>query len=99
MIGGMFTEDPGDELRTERGLKKDEMALLIKHIGEYGPHAAAKNAGFRKDDIIVSIDGKTTRLSESAMLGYLIQNKKPGEKVKATVLRGGQRMELMVPVQ
>lgn len=99
MIGGMFTEDPGDELRAERGLKKDEMALLIKHIGEYGPHAAAKNAGFKVDDVITSIDGKTARLSESALLGYLIQNKKPGEKVKATVLRGGQRMELMVPVQ
>lgn len=99
MIGGMLTEDLSDEVRTERGLKKEELAMLIKHVGQYGPHAAARNAGFKVNDIITGLDGKTTRMTESTMLGYLIQHKKPGEKVKAVVLRGDQRVELMLPMQ
>lgn len=99
MIGGLESADLNDETRTQRGLKKDDMALLIKFLGQFGPSAGAKNAGFKVQDVITEMDGKTTRITESAMLAYLIQTKKPGEKVKVAVLRGGQRVELMLPMQ
>ncbi len=99
MIGGLLTEDLSDELRKERGLDNTTLALLIKHVGQFGPHAAAKNAGFKVNDLIVELDGKKDRLTESALLGNLIQNKKPGDKIKTTVLRGNQRMDLMLPMQ
>lgn len=99
MIGGLLSEDLSDEVRAERGLNKESMALLIKHVGQFGPHAAAKNAGFKVNDLIIELDGKADRTTESAMLGRLIQNKKPGVKVKTVVLRGDQRLELMLPMQ
>lgn len=99
MIGGILTEDLSDEIRKERGLNQEGLGLLIKHVGQFGPHAAAKNAGFKVNDVIVELDGETKRISESAMLGYLVQHKKPGEKVKTVVLRGDQRVELTLPMQ
>ena len=78
---------------------KDQMALRVKYVGEYGTHAAAKKAGFKKDDVIVLLDGKSTRLTEGEMIGDMLQNHLPGEQVKATVVRGSDRMEFLLPMQ
>jgi hypothetical protein len=97
--GGLQLTDLGDEERVRRNLPKDGLALLVKHVGQYGKHAAAKNAGFQKDDVIVALAGDTRRASEGQVIGRLLQTTKPGGKVKATVLRGGQRLELNLPMQ
>lgn len=97
-LGGLYLEDLSDEERARRGLGPDGMALFVKHAGEYGKHAAAKNAGFRKEDVLVEIDGVTERLSESRLIGRLLK-KKPGERVHAAVLRGEERFELSWPIQ
>ena len=62
-------------------------------------HAAAKKAGFEKDDIIVEIAGLTERLSEGEYIGRMLQGHSIGENVKATVLRGDKRLELTMPMQ
>ncbi|HAV60846.1 MAG TPA: peptidase [Verrucomicrobiales bacterium] len=98
-LGGMFLEDLSDESRSERGLGTDGLALFAKHVGQYGEHAAAKKAGFQKDDVIVALDGITRRTSESELIGYLLTKRQPGERVKATVLRDGQRLEFSFPMQ
>jgi hypothetical protein len=97
--GGLVLEDLSDEIRNERKIGSGQMALLVKFVGQYGKHAAAKNAGFAKDDVITELDGKSNRLTESQVLGYLLQNYKQGKVVKASVLRGEQRLELSLPVQ
>jgi len=97
--GGLLLEDLSDEDRAKQNIAKDKMALFIKHAGEYGEHAAAKKAGFRKDDIIVELEGSDRRTTESDVIGKMIRNHKPGEKVAATVLRGSERVNLMLPVQ
>ena len=51
--GGLVLEDLADEERSRRGLGAQAMALFVKGVGQYGKHAAAKNAGFQKDDVIV----------------------------------------------
>ena len=61
--------------------------------------AAAKKAGFQKEDVIVAIDGLTKRTSESELIGYLLLKRQPGERVKATVLRGAERLEFSFPMQ
>ena len=33
------------------------------------------------------------------MIGQLLQNTKPGDKMKAAVLRGDKRVELILPMQ
>ena len=97
--GGMVLEDLAAEERTRRGLGEQEMALFVKGLGQYGKQAAAKNAGFQKEDVIVQIDGSSARTTESELLGRLLVKHSAGEQVKATVLRGSQRLELSLPMQ
>jgi serine protease Do len=97
--GGLVLEDLADETRTSRGIAADKMALMVKSVGQYGKHAAARNAGFKKDDLIVEFAGRTDRVTEGEFMGQMLQKHLPGEKVKAAVLRGGQRVELMMPMQ
>jgi S1-C subfamily serine protease len=75
------------------------MALRVRHVGQYGPHAAAKQAGFQKDDIVVEFDGRTDLLRETDVLAHGVTARRPGERVSATVLRGGKRLALKLPMQ
>jgi len=99
VTGGLVLEDLTDEERSRRNLGNQEMALNVKHVGQYGKHAAGKIAGFQKDDVIVQIAGESKRITESELIGHLLQNHQVGEKVKATVLRGSERVELSLPMQ
>lgn len=98
-FGGMKMDDLPDEERASLGLDKTQMALRIFHVGEYGPHAAAKKAGFKKDDILIQIGGLKQRITESAIIGDLLQHHLPGEKIPAVILRGKERVELKLPQQ
>ena len=97
--GGMVLVDLTDAERETRKLDRDSLALNVKRVGEYGIHAAAKKAGFQKDDILVSMDGITKRMSESEIIGQLLRNHPQKGDVKATVLRGDKRLELTLPMQ
>jgi serine protease Do len=97
--GGVLFEELNDEERKQAGLEPDRLALRAKHVGEYGEHAAAKNAGFRNGDILVELDGQTDRLRETDLLTRLINERKPGDKVPSVVLRDGKRIELKLPIQ
>jgi hypothetical protein len=98
-LGGMLLEELSETDRETRGLKKDQLALRAKHVGEYGEHAAAKKAGFKKDDVLVEIESSTARQSESELIGRMLRDHKPGEAIKAVVLRGNDRIELAWPIQ
>jgi serine protease Do len=98
-LGGMILEDLADEDRAKLGIAKDRMALRAKGVGAFGKHAAAKNAGFVKDDVITELDGSSARITESGVIGKLMKDHKAGERVKTTVLRGDKRVELMLPIQ
>ena len=97
--GGMTLEDLPDADRTAHGLDSNGLSLLVKGVGQYGKHAAAKNAGFQKNDVIVKVDGDATRRTEGEFIGWLIQQRRPGDKVPVTVLRGQKRIELKLPMQ
>jgi len=98
-LGGLLLEDLPDEERQSRSLKSEDMALRIQHVGEYNEHAAAKKAGFKKDDIIIQAAGSSKRETESALIGRLLADKKPGDLIPATVLRGTDRLNLQWPIQ
>lgn len=98
-LGGMRLQDLTDEERVARGLGKDKLGLHVQGLGQYGKHAAAKNAGFRKDDVLLEIEGSSARLTEGELIGQLLQKTKPGQRTKAVVLRGNERVELMLPMQ
>lgn len=97
--GGLVLEDVPDAERGALSLEKDKLALRVKHVGQYNKHAAAKNAGWQKDDVLVELDGQSARLTEGALIGQLLRTRQAGEKVSATVLRGGKRVSLTLPMQ
>lgn len=92
--GGMFSESLGAEERAKRGLAGNALALFVKHVGQYAPHNIAQRAGLKKDDVIVEFDGLKSQMTESELLAYIAQKKKPGDNVALTVLRGGQPQKL-----
>lgn len=98
-LGGLYLEDLSDEARQQAGIPADKLALRVKHAGEFGPHAAAKQAGFRKEDVIVAYNGDERRLREADLLRAGVQRHRPGDRVAATVLREGRRLELQIPIQ
>ena len=99
VTGGLVLEELSPKERTKAGVPGDGMALRVRHVGQFGPHAAAKNAGFRQGDIVVSFDGKTDLPRETDLLAYAVNAHKPGEKVQVVVRRGEERIELTLPMQ
>ncbi|MEZ0387886.1 MAG: Trx7/PDZ domain-containing (seleno)protein [Verrucomicrobium sp.] len=98
-LGGLRIEPISTEGRAERGMPMDTLALMVLNVGQYGMHAAAKNAGFLKGDVIVECDGLKKKMGESELIDHLLQTRFPGEKVKVTVLRNAQRIDLDLPMQ
>ncbi|HEY7426207.1 MAG TPA: Trx7/PDZ domain-containing (seleno)protein, partial [Gemmataceae bacterium] len=97
--GGMVLEELSKEERKKAGLSEREMALRVRYVGQFGPHAAAKKAGFQPGDVLVSFDGKTDLLRETDLLAYAVNAHKPGAKVAVIVRRGKERIELTLPMQ
>ena len=98
-FGGLVLEEPTDEERAKLGIAKDHMALRAKGVGQYGKHAAAKHAGWLKEDVITELDGSSERITEGTAIGRLLRAHKPGDKVNAKVLRAGKSIELSLPIQ
>ena len=99
VTGGLVLVPLSAEERQTHGLPADEMALQIKHVGQYGPHAAGKNAGFQTGDILVSYDGRTDLTTDSDVLRYGVTKRQPGDLVSVEILRGSERKTLKLPMQ
>jgi hypothetical protein len=98
--GGMLLEAVPPEDRKGAGLPETGMALRVKYGGgQSGPHGAARKAGFREGDVLVSFDAKTDLLRETDFLVYAVTQHKPGDQVRVTVLREGQKVDLVLPMQ
>jgi hypothetical protein len=99
VTGGLVLEELSDADRRKLDLPDSTLALRITHVGQYGAHAAGKQAGFKQGDVFVAVDGRNERLTESGLLARLINAKRIGDKVPVTVLRGGERVNLTLPIQ
>ena len=97
--GGLVLEDLADAQRLKTKLGTRELALLVKHVGQYGEHAVAKRAGFQKGDIIVEVPGLRGRSSETDYLATILASKMRGDSMLIGVLRRGRRLELRLRLQ
>ncbi len=97
--GGMVLDELSDQQRREMNLSDTSMALNVKHVGQYGDHAAAKKAGFREGDIILAFDGHDDLNTEASLLRYGVTKRKAGDVVDVTVLRNGDRKTMRLPMQ
>jgi hypothetical protein len=99
VTGGLLLEEISAKDRKAAGSPAEGMALRVKHVGQYGPHAAAKQAGFQEGDVIIAYDGRTDLLRDSDLLAYGATKTRPGDKVTVKLLRGGQEQTLQLPMQ
>ncbi|MDX1963706.1 MAG: Trx7/PDZ domain-containing (seleno)protein [Pirellulales bacterium] len=93
--GGMLLEAATDR---PADLPDERMALLVKHVGEYEPHDVAKQAGFKKGDMIISFAGRTDLPRETDLLVHALGDLRPGTNVPVTILREGREIKLELPV-
>lgn len=99
VTGGLRLTAASDEKRGELGIDSLSMALEVTHVGQYGKHALAKRAGFRKGDVIVAYDGETDLMRESDLLAYGAQSCMPGQQVSITFYRDRERQTLKLLMQ
>ena len=97
--GGIKLEPLGDDEKTKAGIDSETLALRAEHVGQYGAHAAAKRAGFRKGDVLVQVGDFKSNMSESELLVQIAKATKPGDKLPTVVLRDGKRLRLNLPTQ
>ncbi len=97
--GGLSLETAPAEIRKELPIADDQMALLVRHVGQYGAHATAKRQGFAVNDIIVSYDGRRDLSRETDLLAYVLRNRKAGDRVTVEYLRDGQLRQAELPIQ
>lgn len=97
--GGMVLEELTSAERQELQLEDGKMALRAKYVGQYGPHAAAKSAGFEKGDVIVAYDNQTNLLREADLIAYGLKETRPRQVIPVQVKRGGRTLTLRLPMQ
>lgn len=97
--GGMQLVPATDEERRSAGVASGKMALTAKHVGEYGDHAVAKLAGLQPGDVIVGFDGRNDFNSETALIAYGVQKKKPGDDVDVRFVRDGKDRSARIRLQ
>lgn len=94
MRHGLALNPLTNEQKQHHGIAANDMALAVKDIFQNA--VPLQQAGLRKGDVIVAVDGKTG-MNESQFLAHIRLNHPPGDKINLTVLRGGHRLELQVP--
>lgn len=72
--------------------------LRIQRVGSFGAHAAGQRAGFKQGDVILSWDGKTFA-REVDLIVHGVTERKPSDIIPVTVLRGGTKLNLKLPMQ
>jgi serine protease Do len=101
LLGTQPLEALSADERQKQAIPPDALGLRIKTfppdwVKDKNKEAAQK---FQKDDVLLDVDGRKGLSGEGGLLGYLFQEKKPGETADFTVLRGGkpQKVTLTIP--
>jgi serine protease Do len=94
---GLKTQPLPPPEKEKLGLSADALALKVE--GMFGKGAAPlQKAGLMKGDVIVSLGGQTGVMNESEFLVHLRTKYGPNDAIKLTVLRGGARKDLNIPL-
>jgi S1-C subfamily serine protease len=72
--------------------------LRVKHVGQFGLHAAAKNAGVKPGDIVAQFDGRAFT-TESELLRHALTVRKVGDKVPVELIRDNKTVKVILPMQ
>ena len=87
---GVQIIDVNQELAQKEGLKVSNGV----YVADFSLNSSAKDAGIKKGDVIVEIDGKA--VSSRPRLQEIVSSKRPGQAVAITVDRAGERKSYSV---
>jgi len=87
-LGVVITEN-NEAVANELNLKTDKGIVVVEV-----PEGSARKAGIKKNDVIISVDGKEIIKSED-LIAY-IRSKKVGDIVTLTIDRSGKKMDVKV---
>jgi serine protease Do len=90
--GGFWGHKLSDAERKKVGVPAGKMAVLVTFI--WGEHT--RQAGIKKDDVVVKFDGLTDDMTIAQLHAQLNLNRNYGDKVLITVRRAGKEHELMM---
>jgi Do/DeqQ family serine protease len=79
-----------ETLKESFGLK-DTKGVLINEVRK---GSAAENAGIKRDDVIISINGEA--IEDPNTLRNKVAQTLPGTEIKVSILRGGEEQEIVV---
>lgn len=90
---GIGIQDITPELREAFDLPNGQLGVLVTNVS---PDSPAKKAGFKSGDIVIKVDGKSTK--SVGQLRSQLGMKSIGDKAKVVVLRDGKTKKLNVKV-
>ena len=97
--GGMTLEPLSEPQRQQLEVAPEAMALRVKGLGKFGAHAAALNAGFQAEDVIVQFDGRDDLHREADLIRHAVQNRFAGDTIDVRLIRAGKPLTLKLPMQ
>jgi len=95
-LGISYAEISADWLE-QNAKKLDVTEKEGLYVAEVSPSSAAEEAGIKKGDVIVGIDGKSVK--SSAMLQETLAKRRPGDKIVITVKRAGNEKQFTVTLR
>lgn len=101
-LAGFRTKASSADVRERLNVGPRDMAF---EVAELPPgwlkerNAAPLQAGLKKGDILVGVDGKRDLLREADLLAYLMQQKRPGDEVEYSVRRGAEARTIRAKVK
>lgn len=96
---GFHLEPLGPEASRHLGLKPHQRAYRVTRIAPaWNKHAnpAARQAGLRRGDVVLAIDGRPLPASQTELLAWIAQSTRPGQQITLEVLRGDRRRKLRI---
>lgn len=102
-LGGMVLQDLTDAERQHNGIGETEMALSVERVSRGGRRSSgqtnAQRAGIRRGDIVVAYGNRADRLTESGIIGYVLQDEPQSKVLPVKLLRNGKQIEVELSLE
>lgn len=102
-LGGMVLQDLSNTERQRNGIGETEMALNVERVSRGGRRSSgqtnAERAGIRRGDIVIAYGDRTDRLTESGIIGYVLQDNPQSKTLPVKLLRNGKQIEVELSLE
>lgn len=88
---GVLIQGITPELAKSFGLPEDQVGALI---GDVVPNSPAAEAGLKRGDVIIGVDGK--KVNKAAKLPSIIATMEPGREIEVEYIRKGKKEDIKV---